>query len=124
MKWIDATDLEQWADRRDSQALLPEVIRQLVYATVAAAHRIEFRTGEGVQLPGWDGYVETPTETVHVPAGISCWELGAGAGIGTKANSDYDGRTADPLAVTPNDAAFIFVTPRRWAGKATWVQEK
>lgn len=124
MKWIDATDLEQWADRRDSQALLPEVIRQLVYATVPEAHRIEFRTGEGVQLPGWDGYVETPTETVHVPAGISCWELGTGAGITTKANSDYDGRTADPLGVTPNDAAFVFVTPRRWAGKAAWVQEK
>jgi hypothetical protein len=124
MKWIDGTDLLQWADRRDSQALLPEVIRQLVYATVPDARRVEFRTGEGVQLPGWDGYVEAPTGTAYVPEGISCWELGAGHGITAKANDDYEGRTANPLGVAMNDATFVFVTPRRWAGKAAWVQAK
>jgi hypothetical protein len=58
------------------------------------------------------------------PKGISCWELGTGDGINTKANTDYESRTAEPLGVATNDAAFIFVTPRRWAGKAGWVQAK
>jgi hypothetical protein len=93
MKWIDGTDLVQWADRRDSQALLPELVRQLVYATVPDARRVDFRTGEGVQLPGWDGYVEAPTGTAYVPEGLSCWELGTGDGIAAKANDDYERRT-------------------------------
>ena len=61
---------------------------------------------------------------MHVPAGISCWELGTSVDIARKANSDYDSRTREPLGVTLNNAAFIFVTPRRWAGKTAWVQEK
>ena len=69
MNWIDGTALVQWADRRDSQALLPALVRQLVHATVPTAHRVEFRAGEGVQLPGWDGYVEAPTGTAQVPEG-------------------------------------------------------
>jgi hypothetical protein len=54
MKWIDATHLDQWADRRDSQALLPEVVRRLVFATVGGLRRVLFPSGESVQLPGWD----------------------------------------------------------------------
>src|SRR5438067_227854 len=104
MRWIDGTDLVQWADRRDSQALLPELVRQLIYATLPDARRVEFRTGEGVQLPGWDGYVEASTGIAHVPEGISCWELGTGDGITAKANDDYQRRTDDPLGVVTNDA--------------------
>ena len=68
MKWVDGTDLGQWADRIDSRALLPEVVRRLIFATVPDLQRVEFRSGEGVQLPGWDGYAETPTGTEKVPA--------------------------------------------------------
>ena len=89
MKWIDGTDLVQWADRRDSQGLLPEVVRRLVYATLPAPRRVEFRSGEGVQYHGWDGYVEAPTGTVQVPEGISGWEIGTSVGIRAKANEDY-----------------------------------
>jgi hypothetical protein len=124
MKWIDGTDLEQWADRRDSQGLFPEVLRRLVCATVSDLRRVEFRSDEGVQLPGWDGYVEAPTGTVQVPKGVSCWELGTGEGITTKANADYASRTANPLGVDTRLATLIFVTRRRWAGKAAWVHEK
>ena len=123
VKWIDATDLNQWADRRDSQALLPEVLRRLVYATVAGPRRVSFPSGESVQFPGWDGYVEALTGTQFVPEGISCWELGTASQPKGKANDDYEKRTVDPLGVDPATAAFVFVTPRRWAGKTTWTQE-
>src|ERR1700733_2916561 len=107
MKWIDGTDLVQWADRRDSQSRFPEVVRQLILATVDNLRRVAFRAGEGVQLPGWDGYVEAPQGTVYVPQGISCWELGTDRDIARKANQEYTDRTANSLGISPVDATFI-----------------
>jgi hypothetical protein len=124
MKWIDGADLVHWADRRDSQSRFPEVVRQLILATVDNLRRVTFRSGEGVQLPGWDGYVEAPQGTVYVPQGISCWELGTDRDVSRKANKEYVDRTADPLGINPADATFIFATPRRWGGKTRWAQEK
>ena len=34
MRWIDATDLENWASRRDSEEYLPFLIRRLIRATL------------------------------------------------------------------------------------------
>jgi len=119
MKWIDGTDLVQWADRRDSQSRFPEVVRQLILATVDNLRRVVFRAGEGVQFPGWDGYVEAPQGTVYVPQGISCWDLGTDRNIARKANQEYTDRTANPLGINPADATFIFATPRRWADKTS-----
>jgi hypothetical protein len=116
--------LNQWAERRDSQALLPEVIRRLVYATVAGPRRVLFPSGESVQLPGWDGYVEAPTGTQFVPEGISCWELGTSSQPKGKADGDYEKRTLDPVGVDASTATFVFVTPRRWSGKIVWMQER
>lgn len=124
MKWVDGTDLVQWADRIDSRSLLPEVVRRLIMGTVETLQRIEFRSGEGVQQQGWDGYVETPTGNEKVPQGISCWELGASLDARTKANDDYATRTKTPLGVDPATATYFFVTPRRWAGKTAWAREK
>jgi hypothetical protein len=124
MRWIDGTDLVQWADRRDSQSRFPEVVRQLILATVDNLRRVTFRAGEGVQFPGWDGYVEAPQGSVYVPQGVSCWELGTDRNIARKANQEYTDRTANPLGINPADATFIFATPRRWADKTRWAQEK
>ena len=33
MKWITSTDIKQWADTRESQGLLPELIIRLIRAT-------------------------------------------------------------------------------------------
>ncbi len=37
MKWIDTTELNQWADERSTEGLLPELIQRLIYASIAAA---------------------------------------------------------------------------------------
>jgi len=124
MKWVDGTDLEQWADRVDSRAILPEVTRRLVCATVPILRRVEFRSGEGVQLPGWDGYVEAPSGDDKVPQGVSCWELGTGGDPRAKAQDDFERRTANTLGVDPRETTFVLVTPRRWGGKTAWAQER
>ncbi len=122
--WIDATDLVQWADRRESQHLLPEVIRRLVHATVDRPRQISFPSGESVQTGGWDGIVDVPDATSFVPSALSLWELSSEKDVRSKAESDYLKRTSDPLGYDPSSATFVFVTPRRWTKKEEWIHAK
>jgi len=120
---VDAADLEQWAGRMAGRYDLPELIRRLVLATANPTH-IDFRAQEGTGYGGWDGHVETDTATTYVPAGISGWEMGAGADPQSKANSDYKKRTKKPKPFDIKDTAFVFCTPRRWSGKEDWLSER
>ena len=118
-----ATDLQAWADRRDAQAALPQLVRRLVAATAADLTHLSVRAGEGVGLPGWDGVVEAAGWSAFVPAGRSVWEMGVGE-PGSKAQSDYRKRTDEPGDIDPEATTFVFVTPRRWSGKDDWVARR
>jgi hypothetical protein len=122
----DGTDLESWAGRLDSRSRLPELIRRLVFATTERERvlRIEFRAGEGMQLPGWDGILAIETGNPFVPDGLSGWELGTGEDPKRKATEDYEKRSEKPEEVTPAKSTFVFVTPRRWAGKRDWAETR
>lgn len=120
---VDASYLHEWGARRDAQEMLPRLVRRLLAAT-AGASGVSVRAGEGVALGGWDGQVELSQPTPWVPAGESRWEFGAGGRPGEKAQADYDKRTSDPLGTDPATASFVFVTPRRWAGKERWVSDR
>lgn len=123
-KWIDATDLNQWANRRDSQARLPQLLRRLIHATVPKLRRVGFPSGDSVQMGGWDGIIDAPEGNDFVPDGYSVWELGVNRDTKGKADSDYQKRCTNPLEVNPTETTFVFVTPRRWGGKDKWVREK
>jgi hypothetical protein len=123
-KWIDATDLNQWANRRDSQARLPQLLRRLVHATVQQPRRVGFPSGDSVQMGGWDGIIDAPEGNDFVPDGDSVWELGVNRDTKGKADDDYQKRSTNPLGVDPTETTFVFVTPRRWGGKDKWVREK
>lgn len=118
-----ATDLAAWADRRDAQAVLPQLIRRLVHAT-GRVTRVGFPAGEGVQLAGLDGIVLADEATAFVPEGISVWELGTSRRVKEKADGDYEKRRRDPQNVEPSDSVFVFVTPRRWGTRDTWVADR
>jgi len=120
----DATDLDQWARRRDAQGYLPLLVRRLVRATAGRVEELTFASGEGVQLGGWDGIVRAPEGDEHVPSGVSGWELGTNSGIKGKADDDYEKRRGDALGLDPEQTTFVFVTSRRWGGKDDWVREK
>jgi len=122
--WATATDLTTWADRRDAQEYLPRLVRRLVFATVPTPHRVEFRAGEGIQLGGWDGIVETPEGNAFVSEGTSGWEMGTDRNKRGKAEDDYARRCSSPRELDPAQTAFVFVTPRRWANKNDWTAEK
>lgn len=121
---IDATDLNQWANRRDAQGFIPKLLRRLVRATVRRIERIGFPAEEAVQLGGWDGTLKVEEGNEFVPAGQSVWEFGTNRGVKGKADKDYGKRKADPLGLKPEETTYIFVTPRRWGGKGDWVSER
>lgn len=120
----NAADLEAWADRREAQSVLPDVVRRLILASEAGINKLHVRSGEGVHLPAWDGIVEADRGTAFVPKGISGWEMSVAADPKRKAERDWGTRTADGLTLTPADATFVFVTPRRWSDKEEWAARK
>ncbi len=124
MKWVDAINLQQWADRTDARTRLPELVRRLIYATTPDLREIDVPAGDAGQRPGWDGIVVTGTASPHVPAGLSLWEMGCDRDPREKAEEDFAKRTKEPRGRNPSAATFISVTPRMWSGKDAWVQAK
>jgi transcriptional regulator with XRE-family HTH domain len=122
--YANAYDLAQWAGRFDSFGLLPELVHRLVRATVKDIISFSMSSKEGTRIGGYDGILETEHGNEFVPAGLSVWEMGVNADPKQKADKDYKKRTDNPLHIQPSDAIFIFVTPRQWPGKASWVAEK
>jgi len=124
MRWIDTTDLKNWAPRRDCQEHLPLVIRRLIRSTVKDIASINFPAGDSVIYPGWDGKLESKERTEYIPEGLSIWEIGTSQDIQGKAEEDYQKRKKDPLGLDPSEATFIFVTSRVWIAKQGWCNGK
>jgi transcriptional regulator with XRE-family HTH domain len=123
IRYVNGTDLAQWAERRDGQASVPTLLSKLVRASGRAS--LHFPSDEAVQLSGWDGTTHAAAESEYVPAGAAGWEIGTQReGIAGKANEDYDKRSKNPLGLHPADSTFIFVTPRPWPKKDEWVRQK
>lgn len=125
----NATDIDRWADQRDSQAILPKLIRRLVLASINRVERLHFRSDEGVQLGGWDGIVQVPTGNAFVPDGVSGWELSTSGDVKGRAIDNYQKRSGDPHTLSIGSTSFVFVTARRWPGKTgdekeRWAAEK
>lgn len=121
MKFITSTHLKQWADTKESQALLPELIRRLICASVKQLDRLTFPCGDAGHMPGWDGIVSCREQIDLVPEGESLWECGVNKDIQTKANDDITKRAANPLGHIRAESTFVFVTPREWAGANAWI---
>ena len=124
MKWITSTDIKQWADRREAQSVLPELVARLIRATASNIAQIRFPSGDAVHLTGWDGILETSESVYNIEPGLSLWECGTNADTRNKANEDYDKRTKDALGFEKQSATYVFVTPRIWDGAVKWAQEK
>ncbi len=124
--WVTASDLSNWADTqaRKMQALLPDIIRRLALATTPDQEMCDFPTGDSTYAPGWDGKINTPQGNQYVPDGRSGWEMGCDKKPTAKANEDIKKRKNEPLGLAPKDTAFVFVTPRRWKGKARWIADR
>ena len=121
---IRAADLEEYAKRRDSQAVIPELINLLINRSVSDLTTCRIPYGDAINQPGFDGIVETEKGfSQFVPREKSFWEIGTGTAPRDKATSDFKKRTR---ALTPQErqeAAYIFVTPYG-AGSGGWNEPK
>jgi len=122
--YFDATDLDQWAERRDAQGALPQLVRRLILESADIVHRLQFRSDEGVQLGGWDGIAEVSGVERLVPNGLSVWEAGTSADARAKAEEDYQNRLLDPLGIDPAEATYVALTARRFPTKQEWANSK
>lgn len=119
---ITATQIEQWADTRDAQGILPILIRRLISVTTTIT-ALSMPGGDSVSSSGWDGIVQADKGNIWVPDGASFWEMGCSSDIITKARSDLRKRNQQ---ISPQEAAksrFVFVSPRRWPKKDSWLKE-
>lgn len=124
MRLILRQHLENWATTFQAKGDFPILIGNLVRATTPQSTFMEFPSGSGVFIGGWDGIVRSKEDREYVPLGTSLWEFGTTEANTTKANEDYNKRTLDPLGEDPSNSTFIFVTPTVWTNKETWRQEK
>lgn len=125
IRWVNAGDLANWADRTDSAFNLPTLISHLIHATHGTSVQLRFPADEGIRHAGWDGVTRTRTASLYVPEGHCGWEIGTQrSNISTKAMEDYEKRTNEPGPLVPSDAAFVFVTPRHWPKKVQWAKER
>lgn len=122
---IKANDIEHWASHNiAARSRFAVFLRTLVHSTGSGLSEVDFPGNDDSQRAGWDGRVMANEGTAWVPSGRSGWEFGTNEDPKTKADKDYK------KSVTANDAndrasmEFVFVTPRRWAGKNDWVTEK
>ena len=122
MKFITSTDLKQWADTKECQQLLPELIKRLIDTSVSNVDKLSFPSGDATFLPGWDGIVSCEENIDIVPAGISLWECGSNDGVSGKINGDFKKRDENPLGYEKKESTFVFVTPRIWEGAEEWRQ--
>ena len=116
---ITATHLVKWSDQRVAQGMLPVMVRRLI-STTSQINSIAMPGGESVSEPGWDGIVSVAVGNAWVPDGHSYWEIGTSVDPARKARRDFQKRRSALSTEQAAQATFVFVTPRRWSGKAAW----
>lgn len=125
IRWIEASDLNDWANRRAGQDGMPELLSRLIRAACGPEAKIRFPSGDSVQFSGWDGQCVVANGWGPIPDGGSGWEIGCqNNAIRKKAEKDYQDRVKDAQGLKPSETTFVFVTPRRWPGKTKWASER
>ncbi len=125
IRLIEASDLVVWADSRDGQAGMPELLSRLIRAERGVTASVRFPSGDSVAQHGWDGEVRLVGASVRIPDGQSGWETGTDQKVKSKADGDFKARTTDHGDLNPADTTFVFVTPRRWGKrKDVWAKEQ
>lgn len=127
---ITATQISDFFKGRQSQELLPELVRRLVFAQSIPSQlkRCRFPSGEKITERGFDGYVSFEDGNYWVPAGKSLWEVGTNSNPEAKANADWGAfpKRKWPKTTARMNYSWIFVTPHFWPeqDRQTWIEEK
>lgn len=124
LKIVRVIDLQHWADSKDSEHLMPELMRRLIHASIREITRISFPNEDCVDLPGFDGLLETTFKNPYVPVGKSVFEIGTDKKQKKKADHDYNNRTREISDEEKADTHFVFVIARKWTRAREWENAK
>ena len=128
-KLVTPSELEDFADRRDSEPVIPELVALLVNLSVPDLTLCRIPYGDSIGLPGLDGLVQTEVGfRQFVPKLTSYWEIGRSENAQSKATEDYKRRTDNMPVAERANATFVFVTPRSkdWdqPSQARWIKKR
>ncbi|MCP4072048.1 MAG: HigA family addiction module antidote protein [Hyphomicrobiales bacterium] len=119
---VQANDLVNWYTTTVlARAKFSVLLRTLVHSTGHDLQKVDFPGNNDAERPGWDGLIEANSGTPWIPSGISGWEFGVTADIKGKADSDFAKSVKATKKADQANITFVFVTPRRWSGKTTWI---
>lgn len=111
MSTIDIRHLQELAERTTGEAQLGELVRRLIYATVARCQpKLHFLAGESNGYPGWDGWVDVSFEQTGQPRlHRSVWELSTNKRFEAKFKSDYKAAMSKSLPNGWSKSEVIYV---------------
>ena len=122
---IKANDVEQWVVHNiPARSRLSVFLRTLVHSTGTGLTKVDFPGNDDAERPGWDGLIEASEGTPWIPSGRSGWEFGTNEDSKAKAESDFEKSVKALEKKEREETTFVFVTPRRWTGKTSWVTAK
>ncbi|HAS6976140.1 TPA: helix-turn-helix domain-containing protein [Vibrio parahaemolyticus] len=122
---LKANDIEYWASNNISaRTRLPVFLRILINSTGQQLTKVDFPGNDDGERAGWDGFVISDAGSPWIPKGKSGWEFGVTGNVKGKADGDFDKSVKATSDSDRADMTFVFVTPRRWSGKANWVEAK
>lgn len=125
MKIVTSTDLQQWADKRESEQYLPLLIRRLIINKVGFKNIrfIDMPGGDSIWKPGSDGKLLTSVESVLGEKNkIYIIEFGESYRVNKKLQDDLKKRT-EQLNGKRTDAVFVFITTHKFKNKAKVLEE-
>lgn len=122
MPRIEVHHLQGLADRTTGKTQLGELVRRLIYATVAKQQpNLHFLAGETNGYAGWDGWVEVAyEENSQVRRHTSIWELSTDRDFKGKFARDYKAALtkALPNGWSKSDVIYVGLTLRSVTPKA------
>lgn len=121
---ITANEISNWAERIVAREQFPALLRTLIHSSGNDLTLVDFPAFDNSQRRGWDGRVASLSTTPWIPKGKSCWEFGCGKDYKNKANKDFGKRTYEVSTNEQESLSFVFVTPRNWPKKDTWIEKK
>ena len=126
---ITAQQLNDYADTRASEHVIPQLISQLVRQADPTLCQIPH--GTEVNQSGWDGKVQlSQSSDSYIPAGASYWEITTSREPKKEATKYIRSRRNTLLDEERRNATFVFVTPRTassggWSepDQAVWLRD-
>jgi hypothetical protein len=121
---IERAQLQSWADRVSAASEFPRLVRRLILETGTEVVGLSFPAGEGVAAGDWDGSIRSGAASKFIPGGLSVWELSVRKDVGTKADEDYEKRTATPDGSPTTEATYVAAALRPWTKRAKWARDR